>query len=84
MKKEFMDLVELVTGYNNIKVGENGIKYPTVFVWISGHVNKIDIDVHADGWDINKDVSRNWAFYTDKPLKYSDYKEIKNYLESLI
>lgn len=86
MEKDYIDLIEMVTGFNNTKMRPDGIKYPTVFVYYSGHVDKLTIDVHSKGWHKGCDYpDKSWEFYySEEPLKAKAYREIREELESII
>lgn len=80
---EILDLVLDINGLqaNQVEITEN---HPTVFFYFSGHVGKITVDLHSNGWrtDGEPDVSIESAVFKDfrfnLPAVIDKLREFKN------
>lgn len=53
----------------------------TVFFKVYGHINKIEIDFHKDGWENNKTDYEQYEF---KIGDYETIKELYDYFEEIL
>lgn len=75
-KEKFAKAVfELALEINGGTVRRNGKGHPTVFCNYSGHINRIDVDVHPTGW-VAEDEPDMFYFNLDKD---SDNKLLDEY-----
>lgn len=63
---EILDIVLDTNGFENRRRDETRT-LPTLFLYFSGHVSGVNIDLHEDGWDSGGHKSE-FNFYIDRPI----------------
>lgn len=64
---EILDIVIQTNGFNQRRRTKTGT-LPTVFLNYSGHVNRLSIDLHADGWVTSQGPTKTWDLSFDEPI----------------
>lgn len=61
-----LELAMRANGYEQRSARITGNK-PTVFLYYSGHVNWIDVEIHSCGWDGENPPDMKFRIYLDDP-----------------
>ena len=73
---EIMDLVLEGNGYEQRQREMTGT-LPTFFVYFSGHVNTLTVDIHTDGWSSGHSKDKGFEFRLDNVLSKKDMDEFR-------
>ena len=75
---QILDLVLDINGLQESKKELTG-DHPTAFLYFSGHVAEISVDVHENGWEPDNGPS----FSRDVYLKNNDFRKLVNELRRI-
>lgn len=57
---------------------------PTVFIYYSGHVSKLNIQIHSNGWDAYKTQDIEYDVYLNRPDFWKEYNAAKAKLTEMV
>lgn len=73
---ELLDIVLEGNGITERQRPKTGT-LPTLFFRYSGHINKIEIDLHKDGWVAGAWADIGWSIDADEPIKESCIESLR-------
>lgn len=78
-KEKIHELLDIVLEGNGIteRQRDKTGTLPTLFFRYSGHINKIEIDLHSDGWTAGAWADRNWNINADDPISESSIESLR-------
>ncbi|MGN8818586.1 hypothetical protein ACTNEN_09730 [Oribacterium sp. HCP28S3_H8] len=87
-RKKLHEILDIVLDTNSLysrQRAETGT-LPTVFMYFSGHVSQINIDVYPDGWGtdstgVGSDFKKSFSVYVDEPIKEDFISSLKSYCQ---
>lgn len=85
-RDKFVELFDLALQANGLeeRLKDETGNLPTVFLDFSGHVSKISVSMHPNGWERNEwrhnVACKEVDLYTNRRYRESDYQEVKGML----
>ena len=78
-KEKIHELLDIVLEGNGIteRLRDKTGTLPTLFFRFSGHVNKVEIDLHKDGWKAGAWSDRTWDINLDDPITDSCIESLR-------
>ena len=80
---EILDIVIHTNGFNQRRRTKTGT-LPTVFFNYSGHVNRLSIDLHADGWVPSQGLTKTWDLSFDEPISDNVIATIRREMDAAL
>ena len=64
IKKQIHEIIDILMDANGYESRQRSLTgtLPTIFIYYSGHVNMLSVDLHKDGWKAGDDVDKKWEF----------------------
>ncbi|MGJ1078974.1 hypothetical protein ACR77U_13110 [Enterococcus faecium] len=75
---EILDIVLDTNGLESRSRAKTGT-LPTVFIDFSGHVSKVDVSIHRDGWTPSVGYDKQFTFYFDEKIDQERIEELRAY-----
>lgn len=70
-------------GYESRNAELTGDK-PTFFLWFFGNINRLEVDIHRNGWSKGKErEAETIAIYTDKPIPDEQIETLLNRIKEV-
>lgn len=79
---EIFDLALQVNGLTDRRKKVTG-NLPTVFVWFSGHVSNLNVQVYVNGWEENVCPQKEFTIHIDSSKSYKELAECKKFLTEM-
>ena len=79
IRKQVHEIVDIVLDGNGFEARarrETGA-LPTLFMCFSGHINKLEVQLHSDGWESGVSYDREWGFYLNEALDVSKIEDMR-------
>ena len=83
--QQIMEILNIAMAVNGFEEREAPLGLPTVFVYISGHVAKLEVQVHETGWCAEGagDYDKHFIFLFNKPLNQNYMNEYRTYMANI-
>lgn len=79
---EIFDLALQVNGLTDRRKKVTG-NLPTVFVWFSGHVSNLNVQVYVNGWEEEELPEIDFTVHLDSSSCYEELEECKKILTEM-
>lgn len=79
IRKQVHEIVDIVLDGNGFEARtrrETGT-LPTLFMCFSGHINKLEVQLHSDGWESGVSYDRVWDFSLKDELYTSEIENMR-------
>lgn len=79
IRKQVHEIVDIVLDGNGFEArgrSKTGT-LPTLFLSFSGHINKLEVQLHSDGWESGVGYDREWGFYLKDAFDASKIEDMR-------
>lgn len=86
IRKQVHEIVDIVldgNGFEDRTRRDTGT-LPTLFMYFSGHVNKLTVQLHVDGWQSGVYYDREWDARLDEPMPDGTIESLRAAIEAAI